>query len=177
MKLLAILQEQRANRFSGVAGAKAAITLPISDRLLSRLIAERLPPDGAVRDLELRAHASNRIVVRVRLTRPAFLPAIAVTLVVIRQPVLPESPVVVFRVEMPGGLLGLAGPALRMMNALPPGIHLDGDRLEVDLRLLLDRYGSVDVLEYLQDLQVTTDEGRFVVTMQAAVPAPAAGSA
>jgi hypothetical protein len=170
MDLLAVLRAQHATRFRDVAGANATVMLPISDRLVSRLVAESLPPGGAVRGLDLRAHASNRFVVRIRLSRPAFLPSIAITAFIQRQPELPGSPVLVFRLAMPGGLLGLAGPAVRMMGALPPGIQLEGDRLEVDVRSLLERYGAAEALDYINDLRVTTEEDRFVLSVQASVP-------
>jgi hypothetical protein len=57
-----------------------------------------------------------------------------------------------------------------MMGALPPGIQLEGDRLEVDVRSLLERYGAAEALDYINDLRVTTEEDRFVLSVQASVP-------
>jgi hypothetical protein len=169
MDLLAVLRQQRAGRFRDLAGASATVTVPVSDRLVTQLVVDTLPPGGAVRDLDLRAHASNRFAARVRLTRPAFLPSIAINALIERQPQLPASPVIVFRVSMAGGLMAFAGPAMRFLGALPPGIHLDGERLEVDLGVLLNQYGAREALDYVHDLQLTTEEGRFVVSLRAAV--------
>jgi hypothetical protein len=170
MDLLSILREQRASRFRELAGAQATVRLPISDRLLSRLVLEGLPVDGPVREVEIQALADNRFIVRLRLTRPPFLPSISVRFAIERQPRLPDAPIVGFGVELGGGLKLLAGAAIRMMGVLPPGIRFEGDRLEVDLRWLLERYNAADVLEYVQDLQIGTEERRFVVSLRARVP-------
>jgi hypothetical protein len=171
MDLVALLHEQRLNRFRDIAGANAAFTLPVSDRLVTRLVNEQLPVDGPVREIDLEAQAGDLVLVRVKLTRPAFLPTVSVRLFIERQPVLPESPVLGLRMEMAAGLMGLAGPALKMMGSLPRGIHLDGDRLHVDFRAFLERANAMDALDYLSDLQLTTDPGRFVVTGRLLVPA------
>ena len=163
MDLLALLHEQRLNRFRDIAGANSVFTLPVSDRLVTRLDSENLPLDSPVREIDLEAQPGNLVNVRLKLTRPAFLPSVSVKLFIERQPVLPESPVLGLRLEMAAGLMGLAGPALKMMGTLPRGLHLEGDRLDVDLRALLERADAIDVLDYLGDLQLTTDQGRFVV--------------
>jgi hypothetical protein len=160
---VALLHEQRLNRFREIAGADAVFTLPVSDRLVTRLVTENLPDDGPVRELDLEAQTGNLVLVRVKLTRPAFLPSVSLRLFIERQPALPASPVIGLRMEMAAGLTGLAGPALKMMGSLPRGLQLEGDRLEVDLRALLERANAMDVLDYLGELQLTTEQGRFVI--------------
>ena len=76
MDLVALLHEQRLNRFRDSAGANAAFTLPVSDRLVTRLVNEQLPVDGPVREIDLEAQAGDLVLVRVKLTRPAFLPTV-----------------------------------------------------------------------------------------------------
>ena len=88
------------------------------------------------------------VIARLKLTRPAFLPSVSVRLFIERQPELPISPVFVVRMELPAGLMGLAGSAMKMVGSLPAGLRLEGDRLEVDLRVLLDRANVSDALEY-----------------------------
>jgi hypothetical protein len=163
MDFAALLNEHRLNHFRDIAGANAAFTLPVSDRLVTRLVNEHLPPDGPVRELDLEAQPGNLVLARVKLTRPAFLPSVSLKLSIERQPVMPESPVLGLRMEMAAGLMGLAGPALKMMGSLPRGIHLDGDRLDVDFRAFLERASAMDVLNYVSDLQLSTDQGRFVI--------------
>ena len=169
MDLLSIIREQRANRFRELAGANAAVTLPISDGLLTRLVMESLPVDGPIRELHLQAHADNVFSVRLRLTRPAFLPAISFRLSIDGQPRLPESPFVTFRVTTGGGLMMLAGSAARMIGALPPYIRVEGDRIDVDLGWLLRQHDVLDALDYVQELHLATEPGKFVVGMRAIV--------
>jgi len=161
--LLALLHEQRLNRFKDFAGANGAFTLPVSDRLVSRFVTDALPLDGPVRDIDLEARPGNMVIARLKLTRPAFLPSVSVRLLIERQPELPISPVFVVRMELPTGLMGLAGSAMKMVGSLPAGLRLEGDRLEVDLRVLLERANVSDALEYLESLQLTTDDRRFVI--------------
>jgi hypothetical protein len=168
---MTLLREQQAANFADVAGANGFVILPISDRLLSRLIAERLPPSAPVSDLELSADAGNELAVRVRLTRAAFLPPITVRFVIERQPRLPESPVIELRM-MSEGLAALAGTALKFVDVLPPGVRLEGDKVSIDLAALAAQYGVAEVLPYLTDLEITTTVGRVVFTVRAAVPPP-----
>ena len=169
MDLQALLREQRLNRFKDVAGAHADVAVPLSDRLASRLVTESLPEDGPVREVDLEAHTGNMFIARLKLTRPAFLPSVSVKLFIERQPHLPDSPVFVLRLEMAAGLMGLAGPAIRMMATLPPGLQLEGDRLEVDLRRVLDGFNAPDALQYVDAFELTTDDGRFVITARLSV--------
>jgi hypothetical protein len=67
------------------------------------------------------------------------------------------------------GLMVLAGPLLRLMNALPPGILVKDDRIYIDLRTVLDRYHLARYLEYLNELRINTVENGLVLTVQAGV--------
>lgn len=167
-RLAALLTRQRQRQFSDLAGAHAVVTLPVSDRLLNEAVTEALPPSAPVRDLHLTTLAGNRIRVRFKVGSATFLPAINLTLVIERQPELPRSPVLVLRMEM-GGLLSLAGPALRFLDALPPGVRVDQDRIFVDLARLLAEHGVAELLEFAEDLQVTTTDGSLVVGIRASV--------
>ena len=166
--LLTLLREQQARDFSDVAGARASATIPVTDRLVSRLVSQSLPPGAPIGDLDLRAQAANRLSVRVRLTRPSFMPPITVNLAIEQQPALPDNPVFVLRL-LSTGLLSFAGAAVRFMNVLPPGIRLDGDLIHVDIRTLLEQRGLAQHLHYLNHLEVTTEEGRFVVSLGGAL--------
>jgi hypothetical protein len=170
-RLAALLTRQRQRQFSDFAGAQAVLTLPISDRLLNEALTEALPPSAPVRDLQLASLAGDRIRVRFKVGSATFLPAINVTLVIERQPELPRSPVLVLRMEM-GGLLSLAGPALRFLDALPPGVQVDQDRIFVDLARLLAERGLSELLDFAEDLHVTTTDGALVVGIRASVRNP-----
>lgn len=166
----ALLSRLRAGRFSDFRGARADITLPIADGLLNELIAEAVPPTAPVQGIELTSRDGNRIRVRFKVAAAAFLPPINVTLLIEQQPRLPESPTLVLKLEV-GGLLSMAGSALRFLDALPPGLRVLGDRVHVDLASLLAARGLGDLLDYAEALEVTTIPGAVVVAVRAGVPA------
>jgi hypothetical protein len=167
-RLEALLSRLRATRFSDLSGARADLTVPISDRLLTDLIATALPASAPVRDLHLTSKPHNRIDVRFKVPAASFLPSMKVTLVIEEQPELPASPILVLRLEM-GGLLSLAGPATRFLSALPAGIQIIEDRVHVNLATLLGERGLADLLEYAEQVRVTTAEGAIVVALRAGV--------
>jgi len=170
-RLEALLTRQRAGGFADLRGASADIAIPISDRLLNEALAQALPSSAPVRDLQLTSRPGNRIGVRFRIAAASFLPPVNLTLTIERQPELPASPVLVLRLEL-GGLLSMAGSALRFLNALPPGIHVEQDRIHVNLSTLLAERGLADLLEYAEQVRVTTTDGAVVVAVRAAIPGP-----
>jgi hypothetical protein len=167
---VSLLREQRAAQFADIAGAHASVTLPIDDRLLTRLAASRLPASLPIKDLDLHAVAGNEIVVRLRLSRVSFLPPLAIRVAIERQPILPASPVLVLRI-ISDGLSALAGTALRFLDTLPAGLRLEDNLLHVDLAALLARYEAGQLLPYLTALELTTAEGRIIVAASIAVRA------
>lgn len=162
-----IVNQQRAG-FPDLAGARLAAFLPVSDRLINELIARDLPPDAPVSEVTVEALPDNRIAVRARLARMAMLPPVKLTFTIVRQPALPDDPVLVLQMGSTG-LLSLAGPALKFFDALPPGIAAEGDRLLVNLRALLAARGLEWLLRYVVDLQVTTTLGAVLIATNAAV--------
>jgi hypothetical protein len=171
-RLIDLFREQRAAGFPDLAGARLSVALPVSDTLVSRVVARRLPPSSKLRRLELKAEASNRIRVVVQLAKPSFLPPISIPLDIEQQPMLPTSPVLVLRVAASTAVLGFAGSALRFFDSLPPGVTLDGNRVAVDLRLLAGRYNASEIFDHLAGLTLTTEAGRFLVHVEATLPAP-----
>ena len=71
-----------------------------------------------------------------------------------------------------GGLLSLAGPALRFLDALPPGVRVDHERIFVDIARLLAERGLSELLEYAEDVQVTTADGAVILGVRAGVRGP-----
>ena len=151
------------------AAAHASFTIPVSDRLLNRIIADRLPRSSPISELHLRAEDGNQVTVSVKLARLAFLPAVRVRLIVERQPDLPASPILVLRMVFEG-VAALASPALRFLEGLPPGIRVDHDKLHVDLATLSAQYGAADALSYVTALELTTVGGRVIVSGRLATP-------
>lgn len=166
---LTLLREQQSTDFADLAGAHASFTIPVSDRLLTRVIADRLPPSSPISELQLRAEDGNQVTVSVKLARLAFLPAVRVRLIVERQPDLPASPILVLRMVFEG-VAAFASPALRFLEGLPPGIRVDHDKLHVDLATLSAQYGAADALSYVTALELTTVGGRVIVSGRLATP-------
>jgi hypothetical protein len=167
-RLATLFTRLRENGFSDLRGAHADVSLPISDRLLNEAVTTLVPPSAAVRDLQLTSRTGNRIGVRFKVAAASFLPPLNITLAIERQPELPASPVLVLRLEM-GGLLAMAGPALRFLDALPPGIRVDEDRIHVNIATLLAERGLSELLEYAEQIRVTTREGAVVLDIRAIV--------
>ena len=164
---LALLREQQSTNFADLAGARASFTIPVTERLLNQIIADRLPRSGPISELQLHAEDGNQVTVSARLARLAFVPAVRVRFAIERQPDLPASPVLVLRIE---GKAALAGPVLRFLEVLPPGVRLEKDRLHVDLATVLAQYGAADALSYLTALEVTTVRGQVIVSGRLALP-------
>jgi hypothetical protein len=169
-RLLDLLREQQASGFPDVAGAEASATIPLSDRLVTRLALEGKPPTAPISELDLRALEGNRFTARVRLSKPAWVPPMTLTLHIERQPRFPEDPVLILRLAGPGGLLSLASGAMKFLNVLPPGVRMDGDLVFVNLATLAANNGGGEFLQFVKGLEVTTEAGRFVIRASGAVP-------
>jgi len=165
---LRILLRQQASGFDDLRGADAAVTLPVSERLLNEAIGEVMPRSASVRDLHVRPLADDRFAVRLWIGSSPLLPAITLTLSIERQPAFPDSPVLILKMERTG-LLALAGPALRFLNALPAGIRVEHDRIYLDLLTLLEVRGLAHYLEYINALNVNTVEGALIVSFRASI--------
>jgi hypothetical protein len=172
---LDLFREQNAAGFPDLAGTRLTLRLPVSDRLVTRIVSEHLPASLPLRRFELKAEPSNRIKLVVQLAKPSFLPTLTIPLDVEQQPVLPASPVLTLRVASSSAILGFAGAALRLLDRLPAGITMDGNRIAVDLRLLAGRYDLSDVFDHLEFVELTTEEGRLVLRAEGVLPAPRAG--
>jgi hypothetical protein len=165
-----IFQDLESGGFRDVAGARASVTIPIPESLLNRVVAAALPPAGAVRELSVTPEAGNRFLVRVRLAKPAFLPALKLNVSIERQPDFPRSPVLELRIAMPPLLAGLAGAAQTFVDVLPPGVEMQGDRVLVNLAALAERQGHGRYLRFVQRVEITTDPGRLNVAADVRVP-------
>lgn len=172
-RLAALIARQHASGFPGLSGSEVQATIRIATPLLNEAIAIQLASVAAVRDLTVQPRAGNRFDVRVKLAKPAFLPTLSVTLVVERQPQLPADAVLVMTLTGAAGMIGLAAPAITSFGVLPPGIRLEGDRVFVDLRTLLERQGQAALLAHAEHLQVTTEDGTLVLLVHARIQPPA----
>ena len=165
VRLQRILSMQQAARFAGLAGSEGHAVIRISDQLINQAIAVLLPPEGALRSATVHAHEGNWFEVKLALAKPAFLPPISLELAIERQPQLPGDASLILRISGgAGGLMRLAGPLIaRLQDRLPSGVHLEHERVLVDLRALLRHHGHAELLDYATELNVATEEAGVAV--------------
>ena len=167
-RLAALFERLRATRFAELKGARATVSFPIGEALLNEAAATVIPASAPVRSLRIQLHAANRLTVTARAAVSSWLPEIPVsaTLGIERQPTLPDSPLVL---RIAPGLLSTMGSFFSNRITLPPGIRLEGDRVLVDLRALLESRGLGEVLFYADEVSVTIEEGVLIVNASARV--------
>jgi hypothetical protein len=168
-RLQALLNRQQANGFAGLAGTEARAAVRISAQLLNEAIGAFAGASPAIRELAVAPRAGNRFDVHVKLTKPAFLPAINLTAAIERQPQLPADPTVVLRLSGAGGVMRFAGPAVGAFGTLPRGVRMEGDRVFIDLRAVLAAKRQSEWLDYVEKLDISTDEGTVVLYVQGRV--------
>ena len=152
-----LLRQQQSDGFPDLAGTEVSVTVPLSDRLMSRLVAERLTADVPIRDFDLSAHDGDLMRIRIRLAKPAFLPPIQIRLAIERQLELPTNPTLVLKVASQG-VASLAAIALPFVDVLPAGVQYTEGRFIINVRTILERQNAADVLNYLTEVKVTTAE-------------------
>jgi hypothetical protein len=163
-----VLEALRASQFADLKGARVSASIPIAESLLNELIAATLPPSIPLQRVTLHPKQGDRARVSAKLTRPEFLPPISLTLEIESQPAMPDSPLVLRVTSLPG-LVALAGAALPVSTMLPPGVRLERQRVLVDMRMLLDRFGYGAIVPFLDTVKVTTEEGRLILDVDVRV--------
>jgi len=166
---------QRLREMLGVdlwelAGAAISGEIPLRNDLVNRVIAQRLAASpSAVSAVRVDAQDDDHVGVEIS-TRVGtmMLPAIRIAARIDRQPDLPHSSILSLLWSLPGlGPLGLlAAPALTWLKVLPPGIHADGDRIEVDAGAVLRSQGLGELLPCIAALQIHTRRGAFVIRFE-----------
>lgn len=157
--MIELLNDLRRTRFADLAGSRAASDLVIPQRLINRVLADALAgSEGRLRGVTVTIHPEYRFHLDLQLSR-SFVPSIAVEAVLDRQPSLPDRPELVFRWRMAlPGLAALAGSAATFLGKLPPGVRMEGDRVFVDIRPIVERAGVADLLPLLSELTLSTRE-------------------
>jgi len=174
-RLHTLIARQQAAGYPGLAGSEVHATIKLSAQLLNEAIAAFLGSANApIRALTVSPHAGNRIDVRVEPAK-AFIPNINLTLTIERQPQLPGDPVLVLRVTEGAAMLRFAGPVISNLAVLPPGIRLDGDRLLVDVRALMQAFDTARLGELARQIEVATLDDAVVVFVHATVSTPQPG--
>ncbi len=155
-----------------ISGSLLAGEIPLSNALVNRLIAQRLPamhvPVAAVR---VEAHDGDRLAIVLSI-RGSLIPDVAIAARIEEQPQFPGPAVLGLRWTLPAmrALSLVAAPALAYFKKLPSGIHVDGDRLTIDLGELLRSRGLGELMDYLTRVHVSTREGAIVVAFALRVP-------
>jgi hypothetical protein len=167
-QLSTLIARLRASGFSELAGARATLSLPISEPLLNELVAAVVPASAPVRGLRIQLHPGNRLTVNARVLVSSWLPEFPVSapLEIERQPRLPDSPLVL---RMSPGLVSIAARFLSGRAPLPPGVRIVDERILVDLPVLLESRGFAEVLAYADEISVTTEAGKLIVNASARV--------
>jgi hypothetical protein len=160
--LAGILARLRASHLAELAGAVLSLTIPVPERLLNEIVTALVPSSAPVRGVSIQPRAGDRLRVSATLRQADFLPPISLTLEIEQQPQLPGSPLVLRVLSMPG-LMALAGGAMRIAQALPPGIRMQDQRIHVDIGELLDRQGLGEWGKLVTALNVRSEEGRLVL--------------
>ena len=156
---------------TGLAGASGSVRLPVHRTLLNTLVADALAGRNTpVKSLDIRPRDGDRFDVEIAVTWP-FVPALTATFTVERQPVFPESPVLVLRFELRGAVGAIASRLVKSFeHKLPPGVRLEGQRVLLDLPTLAAGSPAAPFLGYLRALELHTLEDRAVIDVELAVP-------
>ena len=165
-RLEQLFRRQLTAGLPDLAGAEGSATIPIADDLLNQVVASVLPPGGLVSGVTLQTHAGDRLTARITVSKPRFLPPVPVTVAIERQPSLADSPEIVLKLTGAAGLLAFAGTTVGVSPALPPGVTLEGERIRVNVRTVLQRGGLDALLAHLEELYVTTRDGALVLSFR-----------
>ena len=157
-----------------LAGASFTGDVPLSRGLINTFIARELARQrgGKVAAVVVEPLEGDRLLVSVRL-RTSFVPPLRVQIEIAAQPELPDSPVLVLRWSLEGGLgpfAKLASPALAMFDVLPPGVRIDGELIGVDIAELLRQKDAGSLLPYIRQVRVRTRQDRVLVHLELGVP-------
>ena len=166
--LSAILGSLQSSGFRDLAGARVSATIPVSERLINELVAASMPPNVPVREAHVHPEPGDRFSVRLT-PKSGFLPSLTIKLAIERQPDFPASPELILRMATLGGLFGVAAAAFPIAQMLPPGVRLDGEHIRVDLRALAAQRGAGDLVQYIRQLRITTEDGRVILHVESAV--------
>jgi len=166
--ILQLLEAQQRDGFPDIRGSDAALTIPVSDRLVNAVIAAFLPAQGRVREVVIQSHDGNQLTARIR-TGSALLPPISVGLEIDKQPALPDDAILSVKLSHASKFVTLAASALSTMVTLPPGLIIAGDQIRIDIRRLLAERRLESWLAYVSHLRISTREGAVVVNVRAAI--------
>ena len=163
----------RSTAFRDLSDSQISARVPIARGLLNRLVADALKGrQTPVRAVDVEPLPDDQFDLTVTLAMP-FVPALKVTVAVVQQPRFPESPVMVLRWSLFGGLAAIASKFTHsLQEKLPAGVRLDGDRIELDIPVMCAHAGEdfLPLLLLLKRVELHTVAGRAVIDVDIAVP-------
>jgi hypothetical protein len=166
-QLLAHLQ---SSAFRDVAGSRLSARIPVSRSLLNGLVAHVLEGTTTpVRQVDVQPRDGDQLDAIVTVSWP-FVPPLKVQVAVDRQPQFPASPVLALRWSLLGGLGTIASRLITALDKLPAGVRLDGNRLELDIPVLVARSPAEPLLPWVRTLEVHTVGDRVVIVVDLEIP-------
>ena len=116
-----------------------------------------LTDSGApVQSIDVQPRAGDQLDVVIKVTWP-FVPALTARLTIEQQPVFPESPRLTLRWSFLGAVGALGSRFVSSLVRLPDGIHLDADRVVLDIPAAAAHSPASELLPYVQRLDSTLD--------------------
>jgi hypothetical protein len=163
----------RSTGFQDLAGSHITARVPIARALLNHLVAHALKgKQTPVRAVDVQPLPDDRFELTVTPSIP-FVPALKITVVVAQQPRFPESPVMVLRWSLFGGLAAIASRFTdSLQGKLPAGVLLEGDRIVLDIPVIAERAAAdgVQLLLLVRRIELHTVADRAVIDVDIAVP-------
>jgi hypothetical protein len=163
----------RSTAFQDLSGSQISARVPIATALLNRVVADALKGKQApVRAVEVQPLPDDRFELTVTTSMP-FVPALKVTVVVAQQPRFPESPLMVLRWSLFGGLAAIASKFTdSLQKKLPAGVRLDGDRVVLDIPVIAEHAAAdgVQLLLLFRRIELHTVADRAVIDVEITVP-------
>jgi len=161
-----LLADLRRSGFDDLAGSHFSARIPVSRALLNRVVAHVVQKSAApVRDVDVRPLDGDRFAAVVT-TNWRLVPPLKIAFAIERQPAFPESPALVLRWSLLGGLGTIAARVIAGLNRLPAGVRLQDDRLVLDIPALAAGGPAMELLSYLKALQLHTVAGRVVIDLE-----------
>jgi hypothetical protein len=165
-----LLAQLQSSAFRDVAGSRISARIPVSRSLVNELVAQALAGRTTlVRRVDIQPREGDRLDAIVRVSLP-LVPPLNVAIAIERQPQFSASPVLVLRWSLFGGLGALASRLFGAGDRLPPGIRLDGDRLELDIPVLADRSPVASMLSWVKTLELHTAADQLILVVDLEVP-------
>jgi hypothetical protein len=173
MDATALLAHLRSTAFQDLSGSHISARVPVARALLNRIVADALNgKQTPVRAVEVQPLPDDRFELNLTTSMP-FVPALKITMVVAQQPRFPESPVLVLRWSLFGGLAAIVSRFTQaLQEKLPAGVRLEGDRIVLDIPVIAEHAAAdgVQLLLLFRRVELHTIADRAVIDVEIAVP-------